>query len=189
MSTLMEIFDAAEAAVEAELRPAAGLPRRFVNRRGEVYYEARPGLLRPVQPEATEKGYLRVGARVGGRTVRRKVHHLVLEAFVGPCPDGMECRHKDGDRKNNHVGNLEWGTRLEQAADKRRHGTILRGERHGQAKLKGPAEARAIFLAVVRKGEPKSFVAKKFGVTRHAVRAITSGRTWAHATADLRASL
>jgi hypothetical protein len=42
--------------------------------------------------------------------VRRQVHRLVLEAFVGPCPDGMECCHEDGDSTNNRVDNLRWDT-------------------------------------------------------------------------------
>lgn len=53
----------------------------------------------------------------------RQVHRLVLEAFVGPCPDdGMECLHADGDPANNHVTNLRWGTRSENNLDKVRHG-------------------------------------------------------------------
>jgi len=37
-------------------------------------------------------------------------HRLVLEAFVGPCPDGLQCNHKDGIKNNNFLGNLEWVT-------------------------------------------------------------------------------
>ena len=46
------------------------------------------------------------------------VHRLVLEAFVGPCPEGMECRHLEGDTANNALSNLAWGTPQENAADK-----------------------------------------------------------------------
>lgn len=55
-----------------------------------------------------------------GRT--RLVHQVVLEAFVGPCPDGHESRHLDGDRTNNTLANLSWGTPSENYADKLRHG-------------------------------------------------------------------
>lgn len=39
------------------------------------------------------------------------VHRLVLEAFVGPCPDGMEACHWDDDPANNQLANLRWDTR------------------------------------------------------------------------------
>lgn len=71
------------------------------------------------------------------RNVRRKkyAHRLVLEAFVGPCPPGMEACHKDGNPKNNALSNLRWGTSKENGLDMVRHGTSLRGERNPRAKL------------------------------------------------------
>jgi hypothetical protein len=45
--------------------------------------------------------------------VRRKVYHLVLEAFVGPRPPGTEAMHLDGDRASNALSNLRWGTHSE----------------------------------------------------------------------------
>ena len=56
-----------------------------------------------------------------GRTL--PVHRLVLEAWVGPCPDGYECCHNDGDFRNNTVSNLRWDTRSNNGRDKREHGT------------------------------------------------------------------
>jgi hypothetical protein len=46
----------------------------------------------------------------------------------------MQCRHLDGNRSNNRLDNLAWGTPLENGADKARHGTA-KGERNGRAKL------------------------------------------------------
>jgi hypothetical protein len=53
------------------------------------------------------------------------VHRLVLSAFVGACPDGMECRHLNGNRLDNRIANLAWGTKSENVADRKRHGTFL----------------------------------------------------------------
>jgi hypothetical protein len=47
----------------------------------------------------------------------RKAHHLILEAFVCPKPDGMQCRHLDGDPTNNNLENLKWGTSSENIQD------------------------------------------------------------------------
>jgi len=48
---------------------------------------------------------------------------LVATAFHGPCPDGQQCRHLNGDPADNRSDNLKWGTPSEQAHDKVRHGT------------------------------------------------------------------
>lgn len=70
------------------------------------------------------KGYLQVGLSGGGPLARvPRVHRLVLLAFVGPRPDGMECRHIDGDHQNNILGNLRWGTHSENEFDRVKHGT------------------------------------------------------------------
>lgn len=67
----------------------------------------------------SQYGYPHVNLQ--GKT--RFVHHLVLEAFVGPMPEGHEGCHRDGDRTNNHLGNLYWGTRAENVRDAIEHGT------------------------------------------------------------------
>lgn len=67
------------------------------------------------------------------------MHELVLTAHVGPCPPGMECRHLDGDEKNNALSNLVWGTPPEQALDRVRHGT---------ADQVGPAGKRLVVRCV-----------------------------------------
>jgi hypothetical protein len=50
------------------------------------------------------------------------IHKLVLEAFVGPWPEGMECCHNDGDHTNNRVENLRWDTHSNNVHDIVRHG-------------------------------------------------------------------
>ena len=54
------------------------------------------------------------------RTVR--VHQLVLEAFVGPCPEGLMACHWDDDPTNNHVSNLRWDTHQSNMRDRVRNG-------------------------------------------------------------------
>jgi len=78
---------------------------------------------RVLAPDVTASGHLRVALCVDGKARRHFVHRLVLAAFVGPRPDGMEACHNDGDPKNNVVGNLRWDTKSANARDRRRHGT------------------------------------------------------------------
>lgn len=49
------------------------------------------------------------------------VHHIVLTTFVGPCPEGLECRHLDGVKTNCRLSNLAWGTVTENAEDRKKH--------------------------------------------------------------------
>ena len=83
-------------------------------------------------PTKHHSGHLYVSIR----GVRRYVHQLVLEAFVGPRPEGMESRHfPDRDPANNRVENLSWGTHQQNIRDQKVHGTDNSGERNGQVKL------------------------------------------------------
>lgn len=73
-----------------------------------------------LKTESGEWGHQRVN--LGRRERGLRVHRLVLEAFVGPCPPGMECCHNNGDPSDNRVENLRWDTKKSNAADKRKHG-------------------------------------------------------------------
>lgn len=77
----------------------------------------------------------RITIRVGGKIKQFFVHQLVLIAFVGPCPEGMECAHGDGNPENNQLTNLSWKTHQANMDDKHIHDTNLSGERHPRAKL------------------------------------------------------
>ena len=56
---------------------------------------------------------------------------VVLLAWRGCRPEGMECCHNDGDHTNNNLSNLRWDTHKANMADANRHGTTARGDRHG----------------------------------------------------------
>lgn len=80
---------------------------------------AKAGILRPV----TFGGGKHIGLSKDGKRRCKLIHVLVLEAFVGPKPDGKECAHFDGNNRNNRLGNLRWATPKENSDDKTRHGT------------------------------------------------------------------
>lgn len=74
---------------------------------------------RELQPWVSNGGHLVVGL---GRNRREYVHRLVLFAFVGPCPAGMEACHINDCPADNRVVNLRWDTRSENGLDRRRNG-------------------------------------------------------------------
>lgn len=79
-------------------------------------------------------GYLHVCLSKDGMHVTRPVHRLVLEAFVGTRPEGMQCRHLDSNPANNRLENLQWSTSKINGQDKIVFGKT-RGEKNGNAKL------------------------------------------------------
>jgi hypothetical protein len=125
-------------------------------------------------------GYRRVFLRKNGVTHPKQVHRLVLESFVGPCPEGMECRHLDGDRSNNYVGNLQWGTKKENGADKVNHRNSCRGTKNNKAKLTEPK------IRTIRKlrasGWKLQRIADRYKVTKQAIFFILRGDCWAYVT-------
>lgn len=90
----------------------------------------------------------------------RTVHQLVMEAFVGPCPPGKEIRHKQRNLRP-ALSNLRYGTRAENAADMRRHGTVMRGAAHPSAIYSNQ------LLAKIRRAKGTiTEIAARFGVSR-----------------------
>lgn len=124
-------------------------------------------------------GYLKV-VLAHGRARRKNcfVHRLVLEAFHGPAPEGLEACHKNGNATDNRASNLRWDTRRANLHDRARHGTDNAGERHGQARLT-EAQAREAKTLHAR-GNRIAAIARAYDVSQGAIRALVTGRSWKH---------
>lgn len=108
----------------------------------------------------------------------RRIHHLVLEAFVGECPVGMVCCHGDGNASNNQLENLRWDTQKANCADAARHGTQHRGERTGGSKLLD-VQVHAV-RALAAAGWNNTDISRVFGTTTNCIWKIVNEETWAH---------
>ncbi len=111
-----------------------------------------------------------------GAKYRTGVHQLVMLVFAGKPRLGQEVRHLDGDPKNNHLINLAYGTKLENSADAKRHGTTPRGTKNPQSILT-PKEVRAI-REMRASGKTCAAVGAAFGVSLEAVSQIARGTRW-----------
>ncbi len=111
----------------------------------------------------------------------RLVGRLVLEAFVGPCPEGMECRHMDGNAHNNNLWNLAWGTPVQNCEDRSRHGRQphMRGELNGFHKLieEEVIEIRRRYRVG---GITQRELAEEYNVAYSNIRFIIERITWKH---------
>ncbi len=121
-------------------RPVLGYEDRYeVSDLGRVRSSVRPGDPYLLKSYKNRFGYpcVSVTRVVDGKCKARirRVHVLVLEAFVGPRPLGLEGAHLDGDPGNPSLSNLKWCTKAENESHKILHGTLLVAARHPQSKL------------------------------------------------------
>lgn len=161
-----------------------GLPRYAIDKNGIVISvcngraKDRPWSEAQQLKPSGKDGYRRVCLSHEGREITALVHRLVLTTFIGPCPDGMQCRHLDGCKTNNHVDNLAWGTSVENHQDKLVHGTKQWGEQATKVKLK-----TSDVLEIRRRaasGERLVDISKDFPVKYATIRNIVHRKRWTH---------
>ena len=137
---------------------------------------------RILKPARNRGGYLRVSLRGGGKHVTRHVHRLMASAFLWPR-EGLEVNHKNGDKTDNRLANLELVTRSENILHSYRTGLRVcpAGEKHYRAKLSEDSvrEIRTLRLA----GHSQKAIGKKMGVTQGCIGPVLSGKTWKHVEA------
>lgn len=140
------------------------------------------GHIKILKPRSYPSGHLYVNLYC--RSVRKthKLHRLVLENFIGPPPVGKECRHLDGNPKNNNLKNLKWDTRSMNHKDRKKHGTNPVGELHNRSKLK---EAQVIIiLQLLKQGRKQKNIARQFCVSPMAISDIKLNKKWKHIKRD-----
>lgn len=121
---------------------------------------------------------LHVSLYRNGKDLTINVGCVILMTFVGPCPDGLECCHSDGNYYNNRLDNLRWDTHQANIDDRTRHGTTAKGSRSGPAILVEsdiPKIREMLYLGVFQKD-----IAQKFGVDSRTISEIACGRNWKH---------
>jgi hypothetical protein len=107
-----------------------------------------------------------------------QVHTLVLETFVGPCPEGMEaCHDPDPDPTNNHLMNLRWDTHLNNMRDRLKHHDGVYSPRSQLT----PDDIPVIWGRIVA-GEQGSLIARDYNVHYKVIDDIKRRRNWKHIT-------
>lgn len=156
--------------------PINGFPSYGVDRAGNIYKLGADGVWLQKQPYLGKNGYNSTSLWSKNTETRRYVHHLVLETFVGPRPESCEALHGDGNRLNNAVSNLRWGTRKENLADAISHGTFKRGSASNSAKLK---RSDVLFLRdMVAMGFSDDECARQFDVSISTIARVRHGQTY-----------
>lgn len=154
-----------------------GFKKYFVDKDGEVWSHRAKSSRKLKGDPRKEDGRLRLTLRRDdGKYIRKYRSYFALLATKGPCPEGMECCHEDGNCLNDAPDNLRWDTPKNNHADKKRHGTTAAGDRSPTAKLSW----KEVFEIRAREadGEYLSKLAKEFGITYQNAWAIVTHRTW-----------
>lgn len=118
-------------------------------------------------------GYRRVALCMSAVKRDYDVHRLVAAAWIGPAPSKHDVNHKDGDRTNNRLSNLEYVTRSGNMIHAVRTGLL----RRSSLTVEAVREIRRTGHAV-----PWRFWAKKFKISRTSVYDILNHRSWKHAS-------
>lgn len=125
-------------------------------------------------------GYLRATISLDGEQKQRPVHRLVAAAFLEPAPSPHhQINHKDGDKTNNRVENLEWCTAQENSLHAYKTGlsASAKGTKHGSAKLTD------IQISEIRELKGKLTqreIAKRFDVAQPQISRIMTSKRWKH---------
>jgi hypothetical protein len=160
---------------------------RSVERRVECVYGGRTVTrlykAKILKPLLHRKGYLKV------RLYRTKddwqsffVHRIVATAFIENPSNLAQVNHKDGNKSNNAVENLEWMTN----ADNMRHAfsTGVRANQSGSGASNARLTEDQVRLVVRLRGEGHAAaeIAKLVDCTQRNVRKICSGQSWSSLT-------
>ena len=114
-------------------------------------------------------GYVYVHLKNGNKFSNYRAHKLILRSFFEMPGDGYQTCHKDGDKKNNCISNLRWGTPKDNHADKITHGTYFsfytkKRDEHPNAKI---SEFQITeILNLVSNGHTQSQISDMYGVSQ-----------------------
>lgn len=120
-----------------EWEQAEGFSRYLISTDGQVYSIDNDKILKP---NRNSSGYVRVPLYNDENEYKQTlVHRLVYMAHVGPIPKGMQINHKDENKANNCIGNLELMTNKENSSYGTRNARISKSMKRYRAKQRAMA--------------------------------------------------
>jgi hypothetical protein len=138
--------------------------------------------LKVLKSQYDRYGYLHVSLYRQKKVKHKLIHRLVLEAFIGNCPKGNYANHKDGNRANNKLNNLEWCTPSENNLHAfrvlNRKPVYVCGIKNANAKLTDDKIRYAKELR--QKGFTFQKIADELGIAKSHAKRIIDGKSWGH---------
>jgi hypothetical protein len=91
------------------LYPIIGHDGYWISKLGNIYSSLKSQLLK-LQINNLRKGYPYIGLHKNKKIKKYSIHRLVAQTFLPNPENKSQVNHKDGNKKNNHIDNLEWCT-------------------------------------------------------------------------------
>lgn len=125
------------------------------------------------------RGYPQLHLWRNGKKRNHTIHSLVMASFVGDRPTMMDINHRNGNKTDNRIENLEYVTRSQNIKHAFSIGLISKqGEKNPRAKL---TDALIFSIRQLRKeGMTGRMLSRKFGISDGHVSDIVHHRLWAH---------
>ena len=126
-----------------------------------------------------KNGYIRHNISINSHKSYFFGHHIVWINFNGFIPEGLQVNHKDGNKSNNKLSNLELVTYKENAEHAVNNGLYITGEAHHKTKLTyvQVKEIRSKYIKN-KKGYNTISLAKEYGVCRSTMWSVVNNVTW-----------
>lgn len=131
-----------------------------------------------LKPKKQKNGYVVFVLCKNAKHKTFLAHRLVAKHFI-PNLENKPCvNHKDLDKTNNHVSNLEWCTYQENMNHSDKNGRVHRGDKNPHSVLKEAFIPNIRKLA--RNGESYPKIANLYGVTRSTIGCVVRRESWKH---------
>lgn len=131
-------------------------------------------LPRILKPRVNSRGYKYINLSQDGKYRSFTIHRIVARYFLGK--NNLTVNHKNGNKLNNCVENLEWITREENVNHAKENGLYLKGEKNGRSKL--TERDVKIIRYKSSKGRSIRFLSREFGVSRPVIDRIIKKINW-----------
>lgn len=156
----------------------------FIDECGNVTSRPRQGAFgKSLKQQKSQYGYFRVILYKDRKAIAKTIHRLVATAFLSNPDNLPQINHKDGNKENNHVSNLEWCTSSYNIRHAFRMGLSKshtpKGADHPLSKLTDEKVVEMRRLRTEKKLTQKE-LSEIFGVSPGVVQAVVNRKAWKH---------
>jgi hypothetical protein len=134
---------------------------------------------RILKPEISNAGYFLVSVVKERRSYKKTIHRLIAKTFIKNTKNDKEVNHKDGNKLNNILVNLEWISPKENIQHAIKNGKFkIQGEFANFAKLK----EKDVYEIVdkLRHGVKYKIISKKYNISKTQIWRIKYKKNWKH---------